>query len=145
LIDENQVSGKYQLPPPDPNRVFVLLRTTQVLKEFLHKKTEAQATSTEIQTRRWRSISEGGNDVENRRGDGHNERLHLRLRLHVHEHKQQHEERRLQVALLSLCAAIRGKWISGSAPEFATVIALIPHAHSAEEVKMKEDIVDSLY
>jgi hypothetical protein len=24
-------------------------------------------------------------------------------------------------------------------------VALIPHAHSAEEVKMKEDIVDSLY
>jgi hypothetical protein len=149
----------------------------QVLRELLHIKTETQATTRGKLLQLWLCISQGGNDVENQKGGGHDERLPVSIQ----GHKQQ-QERRLQVALLSLCAAIRGRWID--APDFASVLAqlaspehlaeklkklvdenryatpsclatvkltcelvtaLIPHDHRAEEVKMKEVIVDSLY
>ena len=92
----------------------------QVLRELLHIKAEAPATSTSKLIQWWQqTISQGGHDE----------------RLRVQGHKQQHEERRLQVALLLLCAAIRGRWIT--TPEFATVVAQLATPKVLAE-KLKE-------
>ncbi|CAO2148855.1 unnamed protein product [Urochloa humidicola] len=145
----------------------------KVLIELLQTETEAVPKASPCW---WCSILFRGNeDIENQSDSGHDEHRP------VQSHKKQHEQRMLQVALLSLCAEIRGRWIN--APDFASVvaqlvtpedlveklkkiveenryatvsclatvkltcefvIALIPHDHRDEEVKMKKEIVESL-
>ncbi|CAN6371905.1 unnamed protein product [Urochloa humidicola] len=108
----------------------------KVLRELLNLYSEEQPANARKAIPWCCSILYGRDDIENQRDTGHDEHRP------VQSHKKQHEQRMLQVALLSLCAAIRRRWIN--AHDFASVVAQLVTPEDLVE-KLKKIVEENRY